>query len=111
MPANASCDEIIFDATNLLKLENVQDEGSDPAEDLESGTVSATITNEADDSVIFGPIVLTEFPAPPSNDYRANFIASAANGFAVNQRVRVTYSFVGGGLVRPFPIVALVVAA
>ncbi len=111
MPANSSCDEIIFDATNLLLLENVQDDGPDPAEDLDSGIVSATITDEADDSVIFGPIALVEFPASPSNDYRANFVASAANGFAVGQRVRVTYAFAGGGLVRPFPIVAIVVAA
>lgn len=112
MPANASCDEIVFEATNLLLLENVQNDGLTPAVDLNGGTVSALITDEADDSTILGPIPLSEHPTQPANDWRANFVASASNGFAIGQRVRVTYSFdSGGGLVRPFPIVALVVAA
>jgi len=71
--------------------------------------VSATFRDEADDSVIFGPIALLEFPGAPSNDYRATFFASTANGFSVGQRVQITIDFDGGvGLRRMFRFVSLV---
>ncbi len=106
------CDEIAFESSNLLRLDNAQDEGVEPPTDIDGASVEATLTDVTDPdnpAAIIGPIAMPEFPAPAANDYRASFLADAGSGFFVGQRVQILYDFDGGaGLVRQFNIIALV---
>ncbi len=104
-----SCGQIIFDSDNLLELNDLQDISQTPAVDLTGATVNATLTDEADDSVIIGPVLMPEYPAPAANDYRVSFFASTGNGFSIGQRIKVNIEADGGvGLRREFNFVGIV---
>ena len=104
------CANVEFDGDNLLEINDAQDTSVTPAVDIEGASVTATLTDEADDSVLsISPVSMPEFPSAPSNDYRGTFLASAANGFSVGQRVKVDIDFnAGAGLRQHFVFIAIV---
>lgn len=107
------CAQIKFDADNLVELNDVQDVSQTPAVDLTGSPPDATFTDvtDPDNPVVLAlsPLAMPEYPAGPSNDYRASFFASAGNGFAVGSRIEIAIDFNGGaGLRRVFTFVALV---
>lgn len=110
--ANVDCPTIGFNGGNLLKLEDALDNATDPAVPIEGATVEAQLDDVTDPEnvvAIVGPIALSEFPSGPSNDYRATFVATTAEGFFVGQRVKITYSLDDGSpVIAEFVVVALV---
>lgn len=105
-----SCGQIVFDSDNLLELNDLQDISQTPAVDITGATVTAILTDEADDSALpISPLTLLEYPAPAANDYRTSFYATTANGFSIGQRIKVNIEADGGvGLRREFNFVAIV---
>ncbi len=104
----ADCFELTFDANNTIRLNDAQDTEPVTPVDIDGATVTVEFLDE-DGASIFGPVAMAEFPAPASNDYFVDVLVNAANGFAVGQRVTLSYDFDGGvDLDNVFNIVAIV---
>lgn len=90
---------IKLDGDNLIRFDDVLNQGLEPAAAITGAIVTATLTDVTDPdnpSALLGPIPMPEFPSAPAADYRATYFADSGGGFFAGQRVRVEVDFNGG---------------
>lgn len=100
MKANTTCpDELPWNATAVLDLDEILDDLTDPGTPITSATsVTCSLydVETGDELTAISPVTLSQVGS--TNHWRESIDVTAANGFARKQRIRAVYHFNGGAL-------------